>query len=76
MAFLLRGNLDRSIEYHPLAPLVAAVGVAGAVWWWGRRRRGWPLPPLVLVNSALIAAVVLLIGVWVARIATGTLPPV
>ncbi len=76
MAYLVRGDLDRAISYHPLAPLVATAALAGLVFLLLRRRRGWPPIPIPLINGALMLAGVALVGVWVLRMASGTLPPV
>jgi hypothetical protein len=73
---LIRGDLGTAITYHPLVPLIAALAIGG--WGWfllvrsGRARR---LPPRVL-NAVLIGTGVLMLGVWVARLVSGTLPPV
>jgi hypothetical protein len=76
LAWLLRGDISRSFGYHPLA-LPAAIGTIGAVLWYaGRRWRGWDAPPTRLTNSVLISFGVLLVVVWVVRLASGTLPPV
>jgi hypothetical protein len=76
VSYLLRGDWASAIHYHPLAPLVLTMGVAG--WGWCLLRRAElvrPLPPR-LVQAALIGTGVMLLGVWVARAALGTLPPV
>jgi hypothetical protein len=73
---LIRGDLGTAITYHPLVPLIAALAIAG--WGWfllvrsGRARR---LPPRVL-NAVIIVTGALMLGVWVARLVSGTLPPV
>jgi hypothetical protein len=75
-SYLLRGDWATAIDYHPLAPLFVMTGLAG--WGWYLLRRAGkvePLPPR-LVQAALIGAGVMLLGVWVARAALGTLPPV
>jgi hypothetical protein len=76
VSHLLRGDLARSIGFHPLGPflaiqLVAAWGLYLAV------RRGWVRPlPVTVINVWLAANVPLLVGVWLVRMASGTLPPV
>jgi NO-binding membrane sensor protein with MHYT domain len=76
MAYLVRGNIDRAVDYHPVS-LILAFGIAvWAVWLIGIRKRGWRPPSIKAVNIALIAAGVLLLGVWFTRMAAGTLPPV
>lgn len=76
MAYLVRGDFDQALLYHPLAPVLALMGIAGLVWWIGRRRGNWPALSVKTINVALSIAGVLLLGVWLTRIATGTLPPV
>lgn len=76
LAYLIRGDLERTVFYHPLAPLLAIGLAVGVVWWWGYRYRRWRPVPLPMVNAALIAIGVALVAVWVGRILTGTLPPV
>jgi hypothetical protein len=75
-AYLLRGDWVTAIDYHPLAPFVAAMAI-GSWGWYVLRRSGrvGPLPPR-LVQAVLVATGVMLLGVWVARAALGTLPPV
>jgi hypothetical protein len=73
---LIRGDLGAAIGYHPLVPLIAALAVGGWTWFLlvrsGRARR----PPPRVVNAVLIGTGVLMLGVWVARLISGTLPPV
>ena len=76
LAWLVRGEVETSLRYHPLAPLVAAGLVVAAVWGWFWGRRGWKTPPLMLVNLGMIGFALLLMLVWAVRIATGILPPV
>lgn len=75
-AHLIRGDWVTAIDYHPLVPLVAALSIAA--WGWHLLRRTGrvaPLPPK-LVNMVLVGTGVMLLGVWAARLAMGTLPPV
>ena len=75
-SYLLRGDWATAIDYHPMVPFITAMAIAG--WgWYGLRRGGrvGPLPPR-MVQAALIGTGVMLLGVWVARAALGTLPPV
>ena len=76
MAWLLRGDLERAVGYHPLAPIVLIIALVSSVWMLGRRYRGWKAPTSIVVNRALVGLAVLLIVTWVARLVTGTLPPV
>ena len=73
---LVRGNIGEAIRYHPLAPLV--LGQLIAAWaLWLAHSRGWiRLRPGRWLDITLAASAVLLIGVWILRMLTGTLPPV
>jgi len=76
MAWLLRGDWGRAIGYHPLAPVVLAMGLVAVVWILGRRFGGWKAPPVPLINRGLTGFAALLVVTWVTRLASGTLPPV
>lgn len=76
IAWLFRGDLERSVGYHPLAPLVVIVGIVAMVWAFGRRLRGWNKPRPALLTGGLVVLATLLMAVWLARLASGTLPPV
>ncbi|MFP3914550.1 MAG: DUF2752 domain-containing protein [Actinomycetota bacterium] len=75
-AALMRGDLGLAWAYHPLV-LVAGVWLAG-MWsnWWRRQRGRPPLLPPRWVNGLLNGTAALFVLTWVARLATGTLPPV
>lgn len=73
---LLRGDLATAVSYHPLVPLISAIAAVGWVWFLLRRRgRVQPLSNRLL-NAVLIATAVALMAVWIARLTTGSLPPV
>ena len=73
---LIRGDLSTALGYHPLVPLIAILLVGGWAWYLLRRSgRVQPLPTR-WVNSILIVTGVMLLGVWAARLLSGTLPPV
>lgn len=73
---LIRGDVSAAATYHPLVFLLVAVGVVTFAWFLVRRLgRVRPMPARV-VNAALAMTAVLLVGVWVARLTGGTLPPV
>ena len=76
MAWLLRGDIERAVGYHPLAPMVLIGGLLAVGWALGRRLWGWKAPSPALTNGALIGLAVLLMSVWVTRLVTGNLPPV
>lgn len=76
LAWLLRGDMERAVIYHPLAPIVMLIGLLAVGWALGRRLRGWKAPSAILTNSAVIGLGLLLMTVWVARLVTGNLPPV
>jgi hypothetical protein len=73
---LIRGDLTTALTYHPLVPLIAILSVGGWAWYLLRRSgRVQPLPTR-WVNMILIGIGIMLLGVWVARLLSGTLPPV
>lgn len=73
---LIRGDLHTALTYHPLVPLIAILSVGGWAWYLLRRSgRVQPLPTR-WVNRILIGIGIMLLGVWVARLLSGTLPPV
>jgi hypothetical protein len=76
IAWMMRGDLERSLAYHPLAPLVVIIVVIGVVWAIGRRLRGWDRPPAAVLNGGLVVLAALLMAVWIARLVSGNLPPV
>ena len=76
IAWMFRGDLERSVGYHPLAPLVVIIGVVAVVWALGRRLRGWRRPRPAVLNRGLVVLAALLMEVWISRLASGTLPPV
>ena len=76
IAWMFRGDLERSVGYHPLAPLVVIIGVTAVVWAIGRRLRGWAGPRSAVLNGGLVALAALLMVVWITRLVSGTLPPV
>ncbi len=71
---LIRGDLGTALSYHPLVPLTTLAVVGGWGWYTlrltGRVRR---LSQRTL-NLILIGSGVVLLGVWLARLLTGTLP--
>lgn len=75
-AHLLRGDLATAVSYHPLVPAVALMAAVG--WTWFVLRRSGRVQPMSnrMLNGVLIATVVALAAVWVARLAMGSLPPV
>jgi hypothetical protein len=75
-AQLLRGDFGAAMTFHPLAPLIALQLVAVWVWYLLHRAgRANPVSNRVL-NVMLIATSLALLGVWLARILSGTLPAV
>ncbi len=73
---LIRGDLDGALGYHPLVLVVGAQMMLG--WVWFALRRAGRVQPLSnrSLNVILTATAVALLAVWVARLLTGTLPPV
>lgn len=76
IAWMFRGDFERSVSYHPLAPLLVLISVVAVVWAVGRRFRGWRTPRTAVLNGGLMVLAALLMAVWVTRLASGTLPPV
>lgn len=67
------GRFAESLAAHPLFALVAAEIAAG--WWlWGARLRGGGGRAARLVVPVVLATAALLVLVWLARLASGTLP--
>ncbi len=75
-SYLVRGDFSNALTYHPLVPLIALLSVGG--WAWFLLRRSGRVEPLPTrwVNAALIVTGIMLLGVWAARLLSGTLPPV
>lgn len=73
---LVRGDLGSALTFHPLVPGIALLAIGG--WTWFVLRRMGKVQPLrqSLVNGILILTAIALVGVWVARLLTGTLPDV
>lgn len=74
--YLFRGDVAEAMRYHPLVFLIVAEAiVAWGLWiahragWIRWRRRRW-------VDVAIGATAALLIVVWIARLLSGTTPPV
>ena len=73
MALLVRGDLSGAWELHPLALLAAPFFLF--MWVRAIRKPEVPLSPSVS-NRLWIVAGILLISVWLIRLATGHIPPV
>lgn len=73
---LIRGDLSSAVSFHPLVPAIALLAIGG--WVWFALRKAGKVQPISdrLLNGILIATLVALMGVWVARLVTETLPPV
>lgn len=73
---LIRGDVATALGYHPLILPMAALSLVGAAWYLLRRwGKAGPLPTR-WQNTILVVAGVMLLGVWVVRAVSGTLPPV
>lgn len=73
---LIDGDLGAALTYHPLVLVSVALGAVSWAWFLlGRLERVGPFPPRVL-SATLTTTTILLVGVWVFRLTTGTLPPV
>lgn len=74
--YLIRGDFGTALSYHPLVPLIVFQVLAGWIWFVLRRTgRVEPVKTRTL-NIYLVVTTMALIGVWVVRLATGSLPPV
>ena len=73
---LIRGDFGTALGYHPLVPMMAVLALGG--WVWALLRRSGRVQPLSArwVNLVLIGTGLTLLGVWLARALSGTLPPV
>jgi hypothetical protein len=75
-SLLIRGDVGAAIGYHPLIPLIAILAIGGWTWFL-LVRSGRARPPTTqAVNALLITTGVLLVAVWLARLVSGSLPPV
>lgn len=73
---LIRGDLGGAISYHPLVPLILAQLVVGWIWF-VLQRAGLVRPAgNRTITITLAVTAVALVSVWIARLVTGTLPPV
>lgn len=76
IARLVRGDLDASWAFHPLAGWILLVTVAAWVAWFGRRMGWWTWRSRRLERTTVVTTVLALTLVWVARAAAGTLPTI
>ena len=73
---LIKGDLAGALDYHPLIPLILAQVVVGWVWF-ALQRAGLVRPASNRTITLVLALTSLaLVSVWVARLLSGTLPPV
>lgn len=73
---LVRGNLAEALRYHPLVLLVA-VELLGAWTIWAAHQAGWiQWRHRRWVDVVIGGTAALLIVVWIARLITGTTPPI
>jgi hypothetical protein len=75
-AHLLRGEVGTALTYHPLIPLIFGLAIGGWAWFLMVRSGRARAITTRTLNAVLIGTGVLLVGVWVARLVSGTLPPV
>jgi hypothetical protein len=73
---LVRADLGAAVAFHPLIPAVALLGVTGWAWYLLRRTGRVQAMSNRVLNGILIAMALALVGVWLTRLLTGTLPAV
>jgi hypothetical protein len=73
---LVRADVGAALTFHPLIPAVALLAVTGWAWYLLRRAGRVQAMSNHTLNSILIGTALALVAVWVARVATGTLPAV
>lgn len=76
VARLVRGDVEASLTFHPVAWLVLLVVVGGWLAWIGRRAGWWQWRSKALERGLLWTLGVGLVVVWIVRAVTGTLPPI
>lgn len=71
-----QGRFADSVRFHLFGPPALAVMLA----LWGIslhalfRKRGFEMPNTPVMNAAMLVSLILLVGYWIARMATGTTP--
>lgn len=73
---LVRGDLEASLAFHPLAWLVLGVAVGTWLAWFGRRAGWWQWRSKRLERGLVWTVGVGLLVVWGLRALDGSLPPV
>jgi hypothetical protein len=73
-ALLARGDWPASLALHPMAPVLAAQVVAGWLAWGLGMARRWRRMPERWIPHAVAVDAAALLALWLARLATGTLP--
>lgn len=76
VSYLLKGDWDRTIFYHPLAPLAGLQILAGLGMWAAYSLGVWKPKGRLPVEGILYVNLALLLVVWVVRASLGVLPPV
>jgi hypothetical protein len=71
---LIRGDVAAAATYHPLVFLIVAAGVITFAWFLLQRLGKVRPMPARLLNPMLLTTATLLVGVWLLRLAAGTLP--
>lgn len=75
-SMLVRGDFASAVSFHPLVPLVALLATGGWIWFALRKAGKVQAMSGRLLNGILVASLIALVVVWIARLALGTLPPV
>jgi hypothetical protein len=77
MGWLVHGNIDQALQYHPVAPvLLIECVIAAAVWGSLRRARRdgtrWPARWVSIGRGLIVANAALLLVVWAIRLKLGS----
>ena len=75
-AALVQGDISMAWNLHPMIFALAPLAMFGWVAWMGVTRGWWSPPSSRLTNRFALVIGIVAFGVWLARAATGTLPPV
>ena len=75
-AALVQGDAALAWSLHPLVFMLTPLAVLGWVTWLGTTRGWWNPPSPTTMNRLTLGIGIIALAVWIARAATGSLPPV